>query len=115
MSGKYPKYPGTEAPKGLPPATNNKFGCERTSIYFHTFFETNFGIIDIFEKYTKNRKNRKNRKNSVFTKSSMKIDFRGIVLKNTVFSVFSVFSVFLCGSTTKKNNQETLGFGGLFY
>ena len=29
MSGKYPKYPGTETPTGLPPATNNKFGCER--------------------------------------------------------------------------------------
>ena len=49
----------------------------------------------------KTEKTEKTEKNSVFTKSSMKIDFRGIVLKNTVFSVFSVF---LCGSTTKKNN-----------
>mgnify|MGYP004270401375 CR=1 FL=1 len=32
MSGKYPKYPGTETPKGLPPATNNKFGCERAVV-----------------------------------------------------------------------------------
>ena len=61
-------------------------------------------LLIFLKNIQKTEKTEKTEKNSVFTKSSMKIDFRGIVLKNTVFSVFSVFSVFLCGSTTKKNN-----------
>ena len=80
----------------------NKHRC-RT--HTHTKLRANFSKILLGEiRGEDSGGDGRTEKNSVFTKSSMKIDFRGIVLKNTVFSVFSVFSVFLCGSTTKNNN-----------